>query len=166
MQTKERIPHWENRLPWRGQRRRSIRSERDSPKDSIEEFRAKLRNPCLLNLVCGLFALQRLYQCLGFSWMQYLWGHVVVVGCYMVGFLFGLVSGNLNAFNPKADAPISKADTLNAKFAARITKSAARIAKAVAPIPEIAAFWSYFFLITASLGLLVAVLCDVLKKPH
>ncbi len=67
--------------------------ENDTTKNDFSHlsFREALLNPSLLNLLCGIFALERQYQIMGISWMHDEKGHLCVIGLYTIGFLIGLL---------------------------------------------------------------------------
>src|SRR5205823_2932315 len=56
------------------------------------EFLEALTNPALLNLVCGMFALERAYDVMGIENLPGGYGHFKAVVLYTAGFLLGLFS--------------------------------------------------------------------------
>ena len=55
------------------------------------EVRRLLRDPCVLNLVCGLAALHRVYEGIDPKGISYI-GHFVPISLYVIGFLAGIPS--------------------------------------------------------------------------
>ena len=74
-------------------------SDKDPEKSENNELIEKLKDPLLLNLLCGIFALERAYQVLtSNNFIHPGFGHFAVIACYVVGFLFGL-SGKMKAIS-------------------------------------------------------------------
>ncbi len=69
-----------------------MENESDNQRKSRTELRELLRNPCMLNLVCGLFALERVYAVMAIATLKPEYGHYIAVVVYTLGFLLGLAS--------------------------------------------------------------------------